>query len=551
MIAILFITRGARSGGSSFRDWRRVYNGAASAGWCESAAGRKNRLKKPALHLFALASFLAASMAPAVQAFEGTPGAARATTDVHARASAGLRAGAHPIASKKKPAPAARHAAPADGPPPPPLDNPALHRDQPVRVGLSANRERVVLSCAGPFRVTDPATGQAAWKESYGQPLMVGVRGAPPTEGRIYRAQTGSFEKKEAAEELAARLRTELGEPVVVAWVPDRKVWRVRVGAADSREGLAGVMAKLRAAGHADAWINDEPVPQEGESSLVLVDANYDTKVAPTKALLVEPAASGSLLSVDGKTYRGSLEVRIDLSGGIRVVNILPVESYLRGVVPAELGPGVYPELEALKAQAVAARTYVYRNLGQFAEEGFDLCDTPRCQVYEGVKVEHPLSDRAIRETEGEIETWLGTPINALYTSTCGGHTEDAIEIFPEDAAPYLTGVPCGPEQRSHRARRILLAGDPALADASGPAAEAAALLAVHGLIPRGALGAGPLAQTIPTAEAESWIESMRTPAASSRRRAPAARGERVKAGWGEPGGRGIERERFEEQPQG
>ena len=111
--------------------------------------------------------------------------------------------------------------------------------------------------------------------------------------------------------------------------------------------------------------------------------------------------------------------------------------------MPRELGPGAYPELEALKAQAIAARSYTLRNLGEFADEGYDLCGTPRCQVYGGMDDEHPLSDRAIRETAGEILAYAGQPIDALYSATCGGHTENVEVIFPLKRAPYLRGVPC------------------------------------------------------------------------------------------------------------
>jgi stage II sporulation protein D len=112
-------------------------------------------------------------------------------------------------------------------------------------------------------------------------------------------------------------------------------------------------------------------------------------------------------------------------------------------VVPSELGPDSYPEFEALKAQAVAARSYTLRNLGGFADEGYDLCGTPKCQVYGGVGAEHPLSDRAVAETAGEVLLWDGEPIDALYSATCGGHTEDVEVVFPLKRAPYLRGVSC------------------------------------------------------------------------------------------------------------
>jgi stage II sporulation protein D len=114
-------------------------------------------------------------------------------------------------------------------------------------------------------------------------------------------------------------------------------------------------------------------------------------------------------------------------------------------VVANELSPGGYPALEALKAQAIAARTYALRNRGQFVAQGFDLLPTVRSQVYRGLRSEHPLSNRAVDETRGIIATYNGEPINALYTSTCGGRTEDAGNIF-NHPVPYLLGHECSVE---------------------------------------------------------------------------------------------------------
>ena len=120
------------------------------------------------------------------------------------------------------------------------------------------------------------------------------------------------------------------------------------------------------------------------------------------------------------------------------------------GVVPVEMGPSVFPELEALKAQAVAARTYAVAHLGDHDGEGYDICATPACQAYYGAGSEHPLSNRAVEETAGVIAVYDGVPIDAMYTSTCGGHTEDAEVLFPDRAQPYLTGVACAWEHTLH-----------------------------------------------------------------------------------------------------
>jgi stage II sporulation protein D len=165
--------------------------------------------------------------------------------------------------------------------------------------------------------------------------------------------------------------------------------------------------------------------------------------IRPMDAATVIPVRPGDApLSVDGSTYRGDLEVRGTSGGSLTLVNELPLEDYLLGVVPNELGPNTFPELEALKAQSVAARTYIVRNLGQFEDEGFDICDTDFCQVYRGFDTEHPLATQAVEETRGQIATYEGEPINALYSSTCGGRTEDAENVFGE-SVPYLVSTIC------------------------------------------------------------------------------------------------------------
>jgi stage II sporulation protein D len=184
------------------------------------------------------------------------------------------------------------------------------------------------------------------------------------------------------------------------------------------------------------------------------------------------------------KPYRGRLEVFANTQGALTVVNVVSLEDYVRGVVPNELSPGGWPELEALKAQAVAARTYAVSNIGRFASEGFDLTPDTRSQVYGGRSTEHPLSDRAVLETRGRIATYKGAPINALYTSTCGGRTEDGENIFGGEPLPYLRGRECALEAGSHFAPLTLRTSrEPASPKSAEHATSArdAALLAVHG----------------------------------------------------------------------
>jgi stage II sporulation protein D len=149
---------------------------------------------------------------------------------------------------------------------------------------------------------------------------------------------------------------------------------------------------------------------------------------------------------VDGVPYRGVVEVLPAEQARVTVVNVVALEEYLRGVVPNELAPEAFPQFEAQKAQAVAARSYALAHLGDYAARGYDVCATAACQVYRGSASEQPLTDRAVAATRGIVATWHGRPIHAFYTSTCGGHTEEGTAVF-EDGAPYLRGVACPAEE--------------------------------------------------------------------------------------------------------
>jgi peptidoglycan hydrolase-like amidase len=172
------------------------------------------------------------------------------------------------------------------------------------------------------------------------------------------------------------------------------------------------------------------------------IEIDADTIVIRPLDSVLRVVPGAAPIQVQDRSYRGELEISGTSRGAMTVVNELPLEEYLRGVVPNELAPDAFPELEALKAQAIAARTYIVRNLGQFASENFDICATDFCQVYRGLGTEHPLSDEAIEQTRGMIATYKGEAINALYSSTCGGRTENAENVF-QQKVPYLVSTIC------------------------------------------------------------------------------------------------------------
>ncbi len=218
-----------------------------------------------------------------------------------------------------------------------------------------------------------------------------------------------------------------------------------------------------------------------------------------------------SPIRFNDKPYRGRIEVFATPRGALTVVNVIGLEDYVRGVIPNELSAGGFPALEAHKAQAIAARTYALKNRGQFASEGFDLLPTTRSQVYRGLSSENSLSSRAVDETRGMIATYQGEPINALYTSTCGGRTEDAENIFP-NAVPYLRGRECAAEGKAAFAPFMIKSSRELfeIKDEKDLAfARDVALLAVNGFVlPVDKVSSSWLSARVSETEARGWLNA-------------------------------------------
>jgi stage II sporulation protein D len=161
----------------------------------------------------------------------------------------------------------------------------------------------------------------------------------------------------------------------------------------------------------------------------------------PDALRLLGPALNG----ISSGLYRGAIEVSLD-SGGVTAINSLDIDSYVRGVVAGEM-PSSWP-LEALKAQAVAARTYALAT--RKTDGAFDQYPDTRSQVYRGVTGESVRSDAAVAETAGRILTYGGAPAVTYYFSTSGGHTENIEYSFVGSLSkPWLVGVPDPWDSRS------------------------------------------------------------------------------------------------------
>ena len=222
----------------------------------------------------------------------------------------------------------------------------------------------------------------------------------------------------------------------------------IRVGIAVDRDSVivsaTGTFRVIGADGNAVAVLEGgDPVTvragDRGGRVLVLPAGQGIVSAAAPVRILPERPADHVVISA--RRYRGEAFVARG-TAGVTAINMVPLEHYLLSVVALELGFRGAADRQAVMAQAVAARTYAMRYRGRREALGFDVFPTDADQVYSGIDAELPEVSQAVRDTKGEILTWEGRPIEALFHSTCGWSTEDAREIFASrGAAPYLRAV--------------------------------------------------------------------------------------------------------------
>jgi stage II sporulation protein D len=430
---------------------------------------------------------------------------------------------------------------------------PALSQPEPtIRVALATDARSATISTNGHLmNATDISTTLVAMDVGRVRLEPRLLSPLPPSDiADAYQLQIAALPSRTEAEQKSREVREVTGEDSQVAYDTETKTWRLLIGARHAQIEAEELRARLENAG-IDATI----LAAAGASPSVLSTAT--TAVTPTTATLhssisktasaahtVRPAARFSLPSrevvasatgagrlfsssapvtfasdsettpvrFNDRPYRGRIEVFTNTRGALTVVNVLGLEDYVKGVVPNELSAGGFPLLEAHKAQAIAARTYALRNRGQFMSQGYDLLPTTRSQVYRGFVSENSLSSRAVDETRGMIATYNGEPINALYTSTCGGRTEDAENIF-NDAVPYLKARECAAEGQAALAPFVIkTTREPAelKEEQNVPLAREVALLATQNFTSlRPKVSDAWLDAEAPVFEVRSWLASV------------------------------------------
>jgi stage II sporulation protein D len=162
-----------------------------------------------------------------------------------------------------------------------------------------------------------------------------------------------------------------------------------------------------------------------------------------TDTQIIKISSTGAI-RFDKRDYRNALEVKLQLDAGspkLTLVHPLPLETYVVGIVSSEVGSS-WP-LEALKAQAIAARTYAVFQKFRRLDKNYHMESSVLDQVYGGSQKEHALADKAAQETYGQVLTYEGKPTQAYFHANCGGHTESAQEAWG-NSLPYLPGSTCG-----------------------------------------------------------------------------------------------------------
>lgn len=355
-----------------------------------------------------------------------------------------------------------------------------------IRIGLSTNSSSVSITTGDSSLVAYSPDEQLRMLGS--KSVSVAARAYRPPQVDQFRFEVQGLPTADEANEIAKDIREATEESALVSVDSATNTWKVWVGGVfDSVEDAARFKNAMTEKGFDDlilvsekkTLVSDEAlalsqqnrtagksqvrslIKPTGDISTVIGPATVDPNLrevivnGPTetaKYTSLKAVSFGSLneranpVRLNGKAYRGKIEVFVNAKGSLTVVNVVPLEEYLLGVVPAELG---LPHIEAQKAQAIAARTYAVANIGEYGTQGFDMVPTVWSQVYKGVSIETTMGTRAVRETAGQVATYNGKPIMAYFTSTCGGRTENSENIF-DHAEPYLRGVECSLEGQRH-----------------------------------------------------------------------------------------------------
>lgn len=306
-----------------------------------------------------------------------------------------------------------------------------------IRIGVIPAATTITIGSEEAFVVRSAATGEEVLQGSGGE-VVVSAE-TPPRVTSYYWLQVVYTTNQAYVDDWVARAaalayRTMVephpslpGKRLLLGRWPSSAGWGERVGYKETAisQGLASSDAFWR-------------LISEAEAGRVTLAFGGVSTVADAPVVL----EGSGLVRIGASRYRGVAEVGYNSGGTLAGINQLPIEQYLYGVVPRELPPVPYDELEAQKAQAVAARTYAMSGLGKRKADGYDLRATTLDQVYGGFDAEHPVSTRAVDGTAGVVATYGGVFAQTLYSSTSGGFLANNEDVYNSAPVAYLRGKP-------------------------------------------------------------------------------------------------------------
>jgi SpoIID/LytB domain protein len=256
-------------------------------------------------------------------------------------------------------------------------------------------------------------------------------------EERVVLSSHRSFESAEAS----AIYWRSLGIPTEVAQPERWQVWAKRDVYSNSLLRRLLVQS-IRSQGNALVFLDTKILPQQPRASFVANNYRYTRdflEVSAKRGVIQVGSPEGDRSDRASQFYAGSLRLQPNTYGTYTLVNQVPLETYLRGVVPHEIGTSATPAV--LEVQAILARTYALRNLRRFAIDNYQLCATTQCQVYNGLAGAASTTDRAIAASRGLVLTYQNELVDAVYSSSTGGITAAFSDVWQGPERPYLRPV--------------------------------------------------------------------------------------------------------------
>ncbi|MEM6835625.1 MAG: SpoIID/LytB domain-containing protein [Cyanobacteria bacterium P01_C01_bin.120] len=243
----------------------------------------------------------------------------------------------------------------------------------------------------------------------------------------------------ESAEDSATQWR-QRGIETEIAQPGDWQVWADRT-TYDTPLLRRLLLQDLQAAGHANVYVDSQVLRDVPKAAAIFNGFRYNRDIVSitTGNQRVRVIEKYGEATDTVRVYGGGLRLQPNAYGTYTLVNNVPIETYLRGVVPYEIG--LAAPRTTIEAQAILARTYVLRNLRRFVVDNYELCADTQCQVYRGITGAAEVTDRAIANTSGLVLTYEDELVDALYSSNVGGVTAAFSHVWNGPDRPYLRPV--------------------------------------------------------------------------------------------------------------